>query len=509
MKRGWQMLFVSLSPVLLTVRLPADTPPAVPEPPAQNPSTITYRGREIPNTMNEILNARHTALIIHEMTNDLVSPGGSLDKQGRGYDPATMATLIPRIQSLLATARERNVRIIYVRYTKHADGSTFSDANRRNQFSTGELPPREQIEGEWGWEVIDAVKPQAQDLVLRKYRPDAFYGTILDPILRWNGIRTIVIVGVGAAVGVIPTVMTASNLGYFPVVITDGTLSADAKRTADAMTYIGDYALLNTHAEVIDIWNKSTPRANGVVVSNTVMPKTPGQPGELASVVFEGREIPIGVDEILNPRHTALVVNDMLKDFIAPGGGYDKAGRRYDPARMARIVPAIQKLLVTARAKNVRVVYVRSTRLPDGLSSSDPQVRDTWAANAADPPRAGPLEGTWGWEIIDEVKPTPGDLLLPKYRPDAFFGTVLDPILKWNGIKTIVLVGIDGEAGCLATLMRANYLGYFRVAVSDGILTTEAARMESAAAFISNHAIMRTHEEVARIWSQHAPRPKL
>ncbi len=92
---------------------------------------------------------------------------------------------------------KKGVRVIYVRYTSHADGSTLSDAVRSNYLSRGEQPERMHIEGEWGWEVIDALKPQPQDLVLRKYRPDAFDGTILDSILRWNGIKTIVMVGVG------------------------------------------------------------------------------------------------------------------------------------------------------------------------------------------------------------------------------------------------------------------------------------------------------------------------
>jgi nicotinamidase-related amidase len=90
-----------------------------------------------------------------------------------------------------------------------------SDANRRDLISRGEAPEeRTHIEGSWGWEIIDALKPQPQDLVLRKYRPDAFYGTILDSILRWNGIKTVVTTGVGVAVGGVPTVRLLL-VGYF------------------------------------------------------------------------------------------------------------------------------------------------------------------------------------------------------------------------------------------------------------------------------------------------------
>ena len=102
------------------------------------------------------------------------------------------------IQRLLASAREKRVRIIYVRYTKHAEGSSFSDAIRRNAFRGEPGGELDTIEGAPGWEVIDAVKPQPEDLVLRKYRPDAFYGSILDSVLRWNGVKTVVVVGLGA-----------------------------------------------------------------------------------------------------------------------------------------------------------------------------------------------------------------------------------------------------------------------------------------------------------------------
>ena len=503
MKRRWQVLLVSVGSLAVIANVPAATPAAGPRPEAPRaPATISFQGREIPNTLDEILNPKHTAVIVHEMINEFLSPGGSLDKQGRGYDPAQMATFLPRIQKLLATAREKKVRVIYVRYTSHADGSTFSDAIRRNQLSRGEPPPREHIEGEWGWQVIDAVKPKPEDLVLRKYRPDAFYGTVLDSILRWNGIKTIVMVGVGAAVGVIPTVMTASNLGYFTVAVSDGILSADQKRTDDAMTYIGDHAILKTHAEVVDTWNRSAARPVGIVV-----PKASAQGGEPATVVFEGREIPMSIEEILNPKHTALLVHEMQNAFISPAGASDKGAGRYDPVRMARIVPSIQKLLATARAQKVRVVYVRSTSLPDGITSSDLQIQSMSGARPGRPWPAALLEGTWGWEIIDAVKPTPGDVVLPKYRPDAFFGTILDPVLRWNGIKTIVLVGIDGEVGGVSTLMGANYRGYFRVAISDGILTSDPARLESGMAFIGNQAVLKTHDEVVGIWNKHRPRP--
>ena len=498
MRRGKRCLRVSLSSLsLLAVALASAGHTQEQGVPQSALQTCSFQGREIPSTLDEILNPKHTAVIVHEMINDLVSPGGELDKQGHGYSPAQMAKLVPQIQNLLAVARAKRVRVVYVRYTSHADDSTSSDAIRRNVLSGGEQPERMHIEGKWGWEVIDALKPQAQDLVLRKYRPDAFYGTVLDSILRWNGIKTIVVVGVGVSVGGIPTLTTASNLGYFGVAVSDSLLSADPKRTADALAYLGDYAILKTHAEVIDIWTRSKPRPSGVVAA-----QESGQLGKQSTVVFEGREIPIAVEEILNPRHTVLLVHDMLNDFISPGGVDDKRGRRYDPVQMAKIVPSIQTLLATARETGVRIVYVRTTSPPLGFTLSDPQIQRSWIVSGQPSPL--PTEGTWGAEIIDDLKPMARDAVLSKYRPDAFFGTILDPLLKWNGIKTIVFVGIDSDAGGVQTLMRAWYLGYFRVVVSDGILARTSAQSAFAATYLRDCMPMM-HQQVIDIWKKHTP----
>jgi ureidoacrylate peracid hydrolase len=214
----------------------------------------------------DLLDPKHTALIVHEMMNDFISQGGEYDRQGRSYSPRLMASVIPRIQSLLTAARRKNVRVIYVRFTSHEDGSTLSDANRRDLLSRREAPERLHIEGSWGWEIIDALKPQPQDLVLRKYRPDAFYGTILDSILRWNGIRTVITTGVGVAVGGVPTVMTAMNLGYQSIAVADAFISTDDKRTSAALDYLRAHAIVRSHREIVDAWDRSAPvlRRHGI-----------------------------------------------------------------------------------------------------------------------------------------------------------------------------------------------------------------------------------------------------
>ena len=162
-------------------------------------------------------------------------------------------------------------------------------------------------------------------------------------------------------------------------------------------------------------------------------------------IEFKGRQIPETLAEIVDPAHTALVVHELLNDFSAKGGWFDKAGHRIDASS---ILPATIKLIASARAAGIRVIYVRYTRHRDYSSHSDPVIRKAWPMISENPDNnmvLATIEGTWGWEFLDEVKPEPDDLVLRKYRPDAFFGTT----------SMICCVGTASKASCwLATAPR-------------------------------------------------------
>ncbi len=201
--------------------------------------------------LGELLDPEHTVLLVHEVLNAFVSEGGSFDARG---DRVDVSGIMAPMVELLAAARANDVRVAYVRWTSYPDGSTYG----RPPSSYDEDEPPSTIsmhEGTWGWENPEEIKPEANDWVLRKYRPDAFIATALDELLRWNRLTTIVIVGIGAEIGVVPTMMTARSLGYSTVAIEDAIVPADLARTEDALLYIGDNATLLGYQDVIDIWN--------------------------------------------------------------------------------------------------------------------------------------------------------------------------------------------------------------------------------------------------------------
>jgi len=215
---------------------------------------LTLKGRQIFETLEETVDPKHTALVVHELLNDFCAKGGNFDKAGRRIDASA---IVKPVANLLDAARKYKVRVIYVRYTMHTDYSTLSDFDfwryRETMMKPG-APGPAVIDGTWGWEIIDEVKPQPGDIVLRKYRPDAFIGTTFDEILRWNGIKTFVIVGIGSEVGIVPTVIHAANLGYFCVAPSDCLRPTDPARAEDAMKFIRDWARVNPHTEVINAW---------------------------------------------------------------------------------------------------------------------------------------------------------------------------------------------------------------------------------------------------------------
>ena len=221
---------------------------------------LTHCHREIPETLGEVVDPRHTALIVHELLNDFCAVGGVLDRLGHRIDASE---ILPPTIVLIAAARRHGIRVIYVRYTMHADHSTFSDPVIRRylggaSYSRGKLPAMV-VDGTWGWENLDEVAPQEQDIVVKKYRPDAFFATPLDALLRWNALKTAVIVGIGSEVGIVPSVMHAFNLGYFTVTVEDCIRPSDPARGEDALRYIRDWGLTTNHTELIELWNGSAP----------------------------------------------------------------------------------------------------------------------------------------------------------------------------------------------------------------------------------------------------------
>ena len=215
---------------------------------------ITYKGRQIPQTYQEIVHPKHTAYIVHEMLNDFMAKGGLYDQQGKRVD---ISGILPPMLRILQKARQHGVRVIYVRYSRFPDYRTYSEPMVSNEYQKIIDPSFKQhvLYGTWGWENIDELKPQEGDFIVPKFRVDSFINTKLDLLLRSNGIRTIVIGGYGAEFGILPSVNHASNLGYFVAAPEDCLLAAYPDNQEAARKMIGIYGKLEKSHVIISAWD--------------------------------------------------------------------------------------------------------------------------------------------------------------------------------------------------------------------------------------------------------------
>lgn len=145
----------------------------------------------------------------------------------------------------------------------------------------------------------------------------------------------------------------------------------------------------------------------------------------------------------------ALVVVDMIEDFVHEGGAL------YCGPSMAKIVPVIQSELKRARTAGDPVVYLTDNHLPGD------------AEFAMFPPHA--LVGTKGAEIVPELAPAAGDVVIPKRRYSGFFGTDLDITLRERDVDTLRLVGDCTNICVLYTAADARNLGYAVEVVQEGV----------------------------------------
>jgi biuret amidohydrolase len=168
------------------------------------------------------------------------------------------------------------------------------------------------------------------------------------------------------------------------------------------------------------------------------------------------------------PGHTALVVIDMQRDFIEPGGFGAALGN--DVSTLTPAIAPVARLLALFRAKGWPIIHTRESHLPD-LSDCPPakRLRGKPGLRIGD---AGPMgrilvRGAHGNAIVPECAPVAGEIEIDKPGKGAFHGTNLQTILAARGITHLVFCGVTTEV-CVQTSMReANDRGYDCLVVEE------------------------------------------
>ena len=170
----------------------------------------------------------------------------------------------------------------------------------------------------------------------------------------------------------------------------------------------------------------------------------------------------------LPPGRTALIVIDMQRDFVEPGGFGAALGN--DVGRLGAIVPTVSALLGLFRDKGWTIVHTRESHLPD-LSDCPPakRLRGDPPQRIGDPGAMGRLlvRGEPGNAILDAVAPLPGEIEIDKPGKGAFYATPLQEILAARGITHLVFAGVTTEVCVQTTMREANDRGYDCLLVED------------------------------------------
>jgi nicotinamidase-related amidase len=199
--------------------------------------------------------------------------------------------------------------------------------------------------------------------------------------------------------------------------------------------------------------------------------------------------------ELVERSSTAILLVDVQNDFCHPQGHFGRHGR--DLSQAAEALPRIVDFVARAQALEVPVVFIQQTTPADGSADSPAWLR--FKTRDGKSPDYG-TPGTWGWELVDGLKPGPADMRMNKPRPDAFIGTTLKDDLRARGIESLVILGTTTEGCVESTVRAASYHDFYVVVVSDGVCSCSRPLHDGSMRFYEARYPLATAQEILSVW---------
>jgi nicotinamidase-related amidase len=180
----------------------------------------TVRGIQVLETLAELVDPTHSALIVIDVQNDEASDRGAM--AGSGADIKYMTRILGPLRAVLDRARALGVLVVYTISTKSADGQFETGPTLRFMDRKRTVPVWEfKCEGTWGNEVAEQLDPRPDERRLVKFHSSGFVGTPMDLLLRGAGVRSGIVTGTATEGCVEATVRSLQDHGYYPVVLSD------------------------------------------------------------------------------------------------------------------------------------------------------------------------------------------------------------------------------------------------------------------------------------------------
>ena len=219
---------------------------------------IEIAGKQVFTELSEIVDPAHTALLIVDMQRDFCCAGGSFDRLG--VDLSMYPPVIKRIGELLEGARQAGVLPIFILMTVLPNRASESPAQirfnlRLHDGHHGQAEPLAYtVDGSEGQKLVPGLEPRDGELVVKKYRSSAFWGTNLALLLRSNGIKSVVVSGCTTEGCVESTARDAMFSDYYVVLATDAVGSDDRKQHDASMSLMARRFALATSEDIRKHW---------------------------------------------------------------------------------------------------------------------------------------------------------------------------------------------------------------------------------------------------------------
>ena len=187
------------------------------------------------------------------------------------------------------------------------------------------------------------------------------------------------------------------------------------------------------------------------------------------------------------PQQSALIVVDMQNAYASQGGYLDLAG--FDVSATRPVIDNINTA-AAARAAGMLIIWFQNGWDDQYVEAGGPGSPNYHKSNALKTMRQRPelqgkllAKGGWDYQLVDELTPQEGDIVLPKPRYSGFFNTPLDSILRSRGIRHLVFTGIATNVCVESTLRDGFFLEYFGVVLEDATHQAGPAFAQQAALF--------------------------